>query len=61
MQYRRISDGPWTWNLKIDPQIEVKFNQFLQTFKLYGNNLKTAQPFLKQKFGNTFWYYAFYH
>jgi hypothetical protein len=48
-------------NLKIDPQIEVRFNQFLQTFKSYGNNLKTAQPYLKQKFGNTFWYYAFYH
>jgi hypothetical protein len=48
-------------SLKIDPQIETRFNQFLQTFQSYGNNLKTAQPFLKQKFGNTFWYYAFYH
>ena len=47
--------------LKIDPQTEVRFNQFLQTFRSYGNNLKTAQPFLKQKFGNTFWYYGFYH
>ena len=46
---------------KIDPQTEVRFNQFLQTFRSYGNNLKTAQPFLKQKFGNTFWYYGFYH
>jgi len=48
-------------SLKIDPQTEVRFNQFLQTFRSYGNNLKTAQPFLKQKFGNTFWYYGFYH
>jgi len=48
-------------NLKIDPQTEARFNQFLQTFQSYGNNLKTAQPILKQKFGNTFWYYAFYH
>jgi len=48
-------------NLKIDPEIEVRFNQFLQTFQSYGNNLKTSQPILKQKFGNTFWYYAFYH
>jgi len=48
-------------SLKIDPQTEVRFNQFLQTFASYGNNLKTAQPFLKQKFGNTFWYYGFYH
>ena len=47
--------------LKIDPQIEVGFNQFLQTFQSYGNNLKTAQPVLKQKYGNTFWYYGLYH
>jgi hypothetical protein len=47
--------------LKIDPQTEARFSQFLQTFQSYGNNLKTAQPILKQKFGNTFWYYAFYH
>lgn len=48
-------------SLIIDPQTEVRFNQFLQTFGSYGNNLKIAQPFLKQKFGNTFWYYGFYH
>jgi hypothetical protein len=48
-------------SLRIDSRIEERFNQFLQTFQTYGNNLKTAQPFLKQKFGNTFWYYAFYH
>jgi hypothetical protein len=52
---------PDTGSLKIDPQIETRFNQFLQTFQSYGNNLKTAQPYLKQKFGNTFWCYAFYH
>jgi hypothetical protein len=52
---------PDTGSLKIDPQIETRFIQFLQTFQSYGNNLKTAQPYLKQKFGNTFWYYAFYH
>ena len=52
---------PGMGSLKIDPQTEVRFNQFLQTFASYGNNLKTAQPFLKQKFGNTFWYYGFYH
>lgn len=47
--------------LRIDPQTEARFTQFLQTFSSYGNNLKTAQPALKKKFGNTFWYYAFYH
>ncbi len=48
-------------NLRINPQTESRFGQFLETFRQYGNNLKTAQPFLQQKFGNTFWYWAFYH
>jgi hypothetical protein len=48
-------------DLRINPQTESRFSQFLETFRQYGNNLKTAQPFLKQKFGNTFWYWAFYH
>lgn len=48
-------------NLVIDSQTELRFNQFLQTFQSYGNNMKAAQPFLQQKFGNTFWYWAFYH
>ncbi len=63
MVYRISNLGPMPYlgNLRIDPQIEARFKQFLQTFQAYGNNLKTAQPFLKQKFGNTFWYYAFYH
>jgi len=47
--------------LKIDTQTEVGFNQFLQTFQSYGNDLKTVQPVLKQKYGNTFWYYGLYH
>lgn len=48
-------------NLRINPQTESRFGLFLDTFRQYGNNLKTAQPFLHQKFGNTFWYWAFYH
>jgi hypothetical protein len=63
MVYKLSKSGslPDMGSLKIDPRTEARFNQFLQTFQSYGNNLKTAQPFLKQKFGNTFWYYAFYH
>jgi len=60
----RISDSAPLMNLgnlKINPQTEARFNQFLQTFQSSGNSLKTAEPVLKQKFGNTFWYYAFYH
>jgi hypothetical protein len=63
MVYRLSKSGslPDMGNLSIDPQTEARFNQFLQTFQSYGNDLKIAQPFLKKKFGNTFWYYAFYH
>jgi hypothetical protein len=61
--YRLSKSGPMPdmGNLSIDPRTEARFNQFLQTFKLYGNDIKIAQPFLKKKFGDTFWYYAFYH
>ncbi len=48
-------------NLHINPQTEARFRDFLQTFQNYGNDLKKAQPFLSRKFGNTFWYWAFYH
>ena len=60
----RMSDStplPDLGTLIINPQTEIRFKQFLQTFQTYGNNLKAAEPVLKQKFGNTFWYYAFYH
>lgn len=62
MVYKLSNSGrlPDMGNLSIDPGIEARFKQFLQTFQLYGKNLKTAQPFLKKKFGDTFWYYAFY-
>ncbi len=63
MVYRISNLGPMPnlGKLKVDPQTEARFKQFLQTFQTYGNNLKTAQPFLKKRFGSTFWYYAFYH
>ncbi len=47
-------------NLAIDERTLLRFNQFLQTFSFYNNDLKTAEPALKQRFGNTYWYYAFY-
>lgn len=60
----RMSEPGKTINfgsLRINPQTESRFGLFLDTFRQYGNNLKTARPFLQQKFGNTFWYWAFYH
>jgi hypothetical protein len=60
----RISDSaplPDLGDMKISPQTEARFNKFLETFQSYGNSLKAAEPVLRQKFGNTFWYWAFYH
>ena len=46
--------------LSFDPSTELRFTQFLQTFQSYGADLKSAEPALRNKFGNTFWYWAFY-
>lgn len=48
-------------NLTVNPDTEIRFNRFLQTFRMYGNNLKSAEPALRKQFGNTFWYWTFYH
>ncbi|MFZ0280948.1 MAG: DUF6057 family protein [Bacteroidales bacterium] len=60
--YKTLNLGPMAGQgtLAPNPQTAQRFNQFLQTFQQYGNNLKSAEPALRQKFGNTFWYYAFY-
>ena len=60
--YKTLNLGPLPnqGTLRPDPRTAQRFNQFLQTFQQYGNNLKSAEPALRQKFGNTFWYYAFY-
>lgn len=52
---------PQPGNLVINPDTEVRFERFLQTFQAYGNNLKAAEPALRKQFGNTFWYWTFYH
>jgi hypothetical protein len=48
-------------NLKINPDTEIRFERFLQTFQAYGNNPGSAEPALRKQFGNTFWYWTFYH
>ena len=60
--YRVLNQGPSPRleYLQPDPRTELRFNQFLQTFQSYGNNLKVAEPFLRQKFSSTYWYWAFY-
>lgn len=48
-------------NLTIRRDTEIRFEKFLQTFHAYGNNPGSAEPALRKQFGNTFWYWTFYH
>ena len=48
-------------NLTLNPDTEMRFERFLQTFQAYGNNLRSAEPELRKQFGSTFWYWTFYH
>jgi hypothetical protein len=47
-------------NLHISKDTEQRWNQYLDVLRQYGNNLKSAEPALKRRFGDTFWYYVFY-
>ena len=47
-------------NLEISENTSSRFEQYLQIVRNFGNNPKTAEPFLRKSFGNTFWYYLFY-
>ena len=48
-------------DLTLNRETEMRFERFLQTFQAYGNNLRSAEPELRKQFGNTFWYWMFYH
>jgi hypothetical protein len=47
-------------NIQVSKNTELRWNQFLTVLQQYGNDLKSAEPVLKRRFGNTFWYYVFY-
>lgn len=47
-------------NLQISKDTELRWNQFLSALKLYNNDIRSAEPTLKRRFGDTFWYYVFY-
>lgn len=51
---------PYASGLRINPETEIRFNQYLQTFQNFGANPKSAEPELRKRFGNTFWYWVFY-
>lgn len=57
-----MSNGvnPYHGNLRVRSSTEERWTQFLTLFQKYGNNPRMAEPALRNQFGNTFWYWAFY-
>jgi hypothetical protein len=51
---------PAMGNLQVSKNTELRWNQYLTVLQQYGNDLKSAEPVLKRRFGDTFWYYIFY-
>jgi hypothetical protein len=51
---------PEMGNLQISKNTEQKWYQYLSVLKQYNNDVKSAEPALKRRFGDTFWYYVFF-
>ena len=47
-------------NLMISKNTELRWNQYLSVLQQYNNDLRSAEPALKRRFGDTFWYYVFF-
>jgi hypothetical protein len=47
-------------SLQISKNTELRWNQFISVLKQNGNDVKKAEPALRSRFGDTFWYYVFY-
>jgi hypothetical protein len=47
-------------HLHVSRNTEQKWDQYLGVLQLYRNDVRSAQPALKNQFGDTFWYYVFY-
>lgn len=47
-------------NLQISKNTEFRWNQYLTVLRQYDNNVRSAEPELRKRFGDTFWYWVFY-
>ena len=56
----KLGPLPQPGNLTFTPETEIRWGDFILTFKGFNNNLQAAEPTLRSKFRDTFWYYAFY-
>lgn len=59
-QVLKMGPLPQPGNLTFTPEIEIRWGDFILTFKGFNNNLQAAEPTMRSKFRDTFWYYAFY-
>ena len=51
---------PEMGHLQITKNTEQRWNQYLGVLQQYRNDVKTAEPALRRRFGDTFWYYVFF-
>jgi hypothetical protein len=47
-------------HLQISNNTQQRWSQFLGVLHTYRNDVRAAEPVLKSRFGDTFWYYVFY-
>jgi hypothetical protein len=57
----RVGEMPELEKLKINPQTEQRFQQYYQIFLQNQSNKQVAQKALFPNFGDTYWYYVFFH
>jgi hypothetical protein len=55
-----VKKMPDTGNIPISEATINKWNGLLQTLVRYNNNLGAAQATIKDRYGDTFWYWVFY-
>jgi hypothetical protein len=56
----KLGELPDLGDLQLNKNTELRWSRFLNIFQQYGTDPRAAEPALRNQFGNTFWYYAFY-
>jgi hypothetical protein len=47
-------------SIRISQGTITRWQQYLSVLQQYGNDVRSAEPALRRRFGNTFWYWVFY-
>jgi hypothetical protein len=59
--YGLSQQGKSLGNLRYDKEIVDQFNEYISVMQKNDGDQELAQPELKKKFGNTYWYYIHYN